>query len=110
MTGTWQHRRPGRRGFPAPTARRILRRDRTCQLAHPGCTGEATIADHIVGWADATAAGWDPADIDDESNGQGVCGSCHRGKTAAEAARGRARATARRPRQRPRPPHPGVIR
>lgn len=97
-----------RRGFPPKTARRIIRRDQTCQLEFPGCTTKATEADHIVGWADALAAGWEPEDIDDETNGQGACSSCHRIKTQQEIARGKQRAAARKPRQRPRPKHPGL--
>ena len=105
----WQTHRPGRHGFPAKTARRIIRRDKECQLAYPGCTGTPTAADHIVGWADATAAGWEPEDIDDPTNGQGVCGPCHTIKTQGEARRGAQRAAARRPRNRPRSNnrHPG---
>ena len=53
----WEHHtRPGRHGFPKATARRIIRRDKTCQLAYPGvCVGTPRIADHVVGWADACA-------------------------------------------------------
>lgn len=118
MAARWdQHRRPGRRGFPKRVARRILARDRVCQLGWHGCTETPEIADHIIGWADATAAGWDPADIDSAANGQGVCRACHTRKTAVEAQRGRERAVTagrvravRRPAKptRPEPPHPGI--
>lgn len=103
-TGSWSGHR---RSFPTNTARRILTRDRDCQLQLPGCTGTATQADHIISHADATAAGWDPTDIDDISNGQGVCATCHRAKTRMEITRGRARAQRRR-RQQATERHPGL--
>lgn len=100
-----------RRSFPAKIRRRILARDKTCQLQYPGvCTGTPEIADHIVGWADATAAGWDPRDIDDPANGQASCRPCSDTKLKAEQQRGRARAAAARPKQRPTEPHPGLKR
>lgn len=98
-----------RRPFPRATARRILTRDGECQLRYNVCTGNADEADHIVGHADALAAGWDPADIDDETNGQAACHPCHALKTQAEQARGRQRANQQRPRIRPQPKHPGFI-
>lgn len=100
-----------RHSFPARTRRAILRRDPTCQLGYTGCTIDSTEADHIIGHADATAAGWDPADIDDENNGQGVCQPCHLQKTARERARGQQRSQSdpRRQRARPTERHPGLI-
>lgn len=104
------HRRPGRRAFPKRTARHILRRaGHTCQLELPGCTGTATHADHIIGWANATALGWDPAAIDHPDNGQALCPHCHTLKTQAEAQQGKQRAAARRPSaKRAARPHPGL--
>ena len=105
----WAH--PARRGhrFTKKTARRIIARDRTCQLQLPGCTTEATQADHIIGVMDALAAGWEPADVNYESNGQGVCDSCHQLKTRGEIQRGQARAAAKRSRRRPEQQHPGLL-
>ena len=101
--------RPGRHGFPPKVARFILRRAQyRCELGLPGCEGQATEADHTLGYEDAIAAGWDPEDIDDPANGQAVCRSCHAIKTTGEQARGRARAAQRKPRNRPTPPHPGL--
>lgn len=95
-TGSWSGQR---RAFPAATRRAILDRDAwTCQLRYEGCTGRATIADHIVPHAEGGS--------DDPTNGQAVCPSCHDIKTRAEQARGRARRPQRR---RPPQPHPGLI-
>ncbi len=98
-----------RQPIPTTTRRRILRSSPTCGLSYPGvCEGTPRVVDHRVGVADARAAGWDPADIDDPANLHAVCDACHALKTAAEQARGRARAQAARPKARPKPPHPGL--
>lgn len=100
---------PARRSFPTAVAKRILRRDPECMAGWDGCTGTSKEADHIVGHADAIAAGWDLEEIDAEDNGQGLCPSCHRTKTAQEQARGRDRADEQRPKNRPVEQHPGLI-
>jgi len=102
-TGSWSGTR---RSFPPRTARAILQRDGQCMLQLAGCTGQAEEADHIVSHADATRAGWDPADIDDPGNGRAVCRSCHSQVTRAqiEAGKARRRAGGRRPPER----HPGL--
>lgn len=99
-----------RRSFPAKTRRLILRRDPTCTLRLPGCTGISTEADHITPHAAALRAGWSLADIDDPTNGQGVCSSCHTRKSRAEATAGRRQQAARHraARTRPTQPHPGL--
>ena len=97
-----------RRSFPSPIARRIRARDGECQLRFDGCTGGADEADHIMGWADAVAAGWAEEDINDEANGQAACSECHEEKTQGQIDRGRARAAATKPRNRPKPKHPGL--
>lgn len=102
----WSNARRGTHGFTRRQARGILSRDKTCQLQLPGCTEQPTEADHIVGIADALAAGWDPADIDDETNGQAVCSNCHTQKTQGEIRRGLER-VASRTRKRPTERHPG---
>ena len=102
QTTSWSGRR---RTLPAKTRRAILHRDPTCQIGGPGCTGTALEVDHIIGVADALAAGWAPDDIDDPSNLQGACPTCHGAKTRAEQSRGRARKARRRPPE----PHPGLI-
>ena len=96
-----------RRSFPTTTTRRILTRDGECQLRYPGCTSQADEADHIIPHAEATRLGWDPADIDDETNGQAVCRHCHTIKTRSEQTTGanRRRAQARRPMSK----HPGLL-
>lgn len=55
--------------------RRILRRDKTCQLRYPGCVHLPTEVDHR-----------EPGDNHDDANLQAVCAPCHRTKTQAEAA------------------------
>ncbi len=106
-TGSWSGTRSS---FPPKVRRQILQRAQgQCELSLPGCTGRATEADHKVGVADALAAGWDPADIDDPANGQALCSSCHKIKTRAEQARGLARARRRRTAARRAPErHPGL--
>ena len=104
-TGSWSGTR---RSFPPKVAKAIRQRDGECQLRYPGCcTGDADEADHIVSHADATRAGWDPADIDDMGNGRAVCRSCHRVLTQAQILAGQARRRARG--KRPTPPHPGLL-
>lgn len=106
-TGSWSGTR---RSFPKRTRNRVLRRDPECRLAIPGvCTTTSTEVDHIVGHADALAAGWDPSDIDDEANAQGVCSPCHRIKTRAEQQRGRQRTATKPKRQRAAEQHPGLV-
>jgi len=59
-------------GWPRTRAR-ILRRDPVCVLAYPGCTVTSTEVDH----GDAgTDADW---------NLRGVCASCHKQRTQAQA-------------------------
>lgn len=65
-------------------AANVLRRHPRCQIKGPRCTGKASIADHIV--PDAEGGKLTP------SNGQGVCATCHKTKTAAEATAGLRRA------------------
>ena len=80
-------------GFPPAARRAILQRDPVCPCGRP-----STQADHIVPVAEGGS--------DDESNGQGLCRSCHDTKTAAEAARARARVPRR---HRDRESHPGLL-
>ena len=105
-------RRPGPHRFPPRLAKRILAAASDCALQLPGCSHQPTEVDHIVGWADALARGWDPEDIDDPTNAQPVCRSCHAIKTRAEQQRGRQRqADARRTtagRQRAPEQHPAM--
>lgn len=109
-TGSWSG---DRRSFPASTRRRIIARDRECQLGYTGCTGGADQADHIVNHAEATRRGWTLDQINDPDNGQAACDFCHHLKTQAEAAAGRARARADRQsrsrRNRRKLDHPGIV-
>lgn len=93
-----------RRSFPTAVAQRIIRRDKTCR----GCgSGGPLQADHIVNHAQAIRLGWTQAEIDDESNGQALCGDCHDQKSKQEQAVGLAIWRARvAPKTRP---HPGLV-
>ena len=53
-----------------------------CQTQGPGCEGRATQADHIIPVAEGGQTTL--------QNGAGICVTCHKKKTGAEAARGRA--------------------
>lgn len=77
--------------------RRILRRDPTCQLLFDCCTTVSTEVDHK-----------DRGDDHRDRNLQGVCGPCHKRKTAAEAAEARAQ-NPPPTRRRPIEEHPGVL-
>jgi 5-methylcytosine-specific restriction endonuclease McrA len=105
----WEGRRPGRHAFPQSTAKAILLRDQDCVLGLCGCTGQATQADHIVSWADADRLGWTMEEINDISNGAGLCANCHAIKTADESSRGLRRSVERRKARRAPPQHPGLI-
>ena len=81
----WQRTGATRTGTAAHKKWRhsVLYRDRwTCQIKGPRCEIRATQADHIVN----VAAGGPEFAL---SNGQAVCGPCHRAKTATEARSGR---------------------
>ena len=95
------------RGVPAKTRRRIIARDRECQLQLVDCTGQADEIDHITNHAEATRLGWPTEDIDSDANLQAVCKPCHAIKTSTEIKAGRQRYEARR-RRKPKP-HPGLI-
>ena len=95
--------------IPTRVKAAVRRRDKTCQLVYPGCTGRIDEFDHIVGLADQgrTRAGANSA-----TELQGVCTSCHHIKTKQQAAAGRARARQQRGNlsraYRDREPHPGT--
>lgn len=64
---------------------RILLRDcGLCQIKGPACTFIANEVDHKVNKATARAQGWTSAQIDDDSNLQAACATCHKAKTGAE--------------------------
>lgn len=64
---------------------RIMARDNgLCQIKGPSCTIVAGEVDHKVHKAAARAAGWTEARIEDESNLQAACSTCHKSKTNAE--------------------------
>lgn len=70
----------------------VLYRDHwTCQIKGPRCEGRGAIADHILPVARR------PDLEHDVSNGQAVCGTCHRTKTNLEAIEGRRGAPSPRP-------------
>jgi len=87
-------------GFPPAVRAAILRRDPTCQLRRPGCTGRSTEADHVVPRSRGGS--------DDVDNGRGVCGSCHQAVTQEQAAAGRREVAAKRLHPAARRPHPGL--
>lgn len=82
------------RGFPTAVRRYILERDPICR--HCGQRPSA-VADHIV--PVAFGGSHDP-----DLNGQGLCTTCDRTKTAHDATQGRQRATRRDPGGPPPPP------
>jgi 5-methylcytosine-specific restriction endonuclease McrA len=89
-TSTRRQRLPA--DWPARRAR-ILTRDPVCRLCGVRPSSQA---DHII-----------PGDDHGDTNLQGVCGECHRIKSARE---GGLASAARRPsRDRPPEPHPGVL-
>lgn len=81
---------PRSRGVPAKVARRVMRRDtHRCQIAGPGCAGEAIQVDHIVPVFEGG--------VNELSNLQAVCGPCHEVKTQVEAQRARMKLSRKRP-------------
>jgi len=94
----------GTRGtFPKSVRQRILERYPTCNW--PGCEKPSEVADHIVPWAEAVRLGWDVDEINDISNGQGLCNEHHEVKTKEERLRGIKRKSRTRERER----HPGLL-
>lgn len=103
MSSSWSGQR---RSFPPKTRRRILKRDPVCvckgcpackttQAHARRCTRPSTDADHVL-----------PHHLggsDDETNGQGLCKSCHWEKTKREIAAARTLP----PRKRAQEQHPG---
>ncbi len=64
---------------------RILSRDGgLCKIKRPGCTFVAHEVDHKIGKEAARAQGWTEDQIDDESNLQSTCVTCHKAKTQEE--------------------------
>jgi 5-methylcytosine-specific restriction protein A len=64
---------------------RIMARDcGLCQINGTECRFIATEVDHKVSKAKARALGWTDEQIDDDSNLQATCTTCHKAKTAAE--------------------------
>ena len=89
---------------------RILARDGgVCQLQYAGCTWHATEVDHVV---PLSVLGPDHPMLNDDSNLQAACHSCHARKTRAETEAGRRRSSARRVARKRLPvkPHPGEMR
>ncbi|MGV0795949.1 HNH endonuclease signature motif containing protein [Mycolicibacterium elephantis] len=96
---------PGIR-IPQRVQRAVHRRDHgACQLGYPGCLGDGTQVDHIIGIAELGIHRRDS--YNDLSNLQLVCEPCHRKKTAQQGVAGqrRRRAAARRQPER----HPGLL-
>lgn len=54
------------------TVKRIVGRDKTCQLKLPGCTGTAQTADHVISRANGGS--------NKDDNLRGSCHSCNRSK------------------------------
>ena len=97
MSGTWKHDPTSWRTAPRPKGWKrirgdILRRDPICVLCR---VAASTDADHIG----------DPTDHS-EANLRGLCGPCHRSRTAQQAVAARRHKTgrARAPRK-----HPGLL-
>lgn len=67
------------------TRERILGRDAgLCQIKGPTCRVIATDVDHKVSKANGRAMGWTTAQVEDDSNLQAACQSCHKAKTHVE--------------------------
>ncbi len=97
MAGGWE--RSEFRRLPkgwAQLRRRVLRRDRLCQLCF---RVPAVEVDHVVARADGGS--------DEVSNLRGVCGECHRRVSLRQAVEGRRRQLARG--RRPGVRHPGLL-
>lgn len=82
------------RGYGAAWAKlrkQILERDRglCVPCSRLGRVTLGSTVDHIVNKARAVAEGWTPEQIDDPSNLQTICDSCHKAKTASESGYGR---------------------
>lgn len=88
----------------------VRRRDGSCRLQFPGCTGRIDEFDHIEGLA---ALGIPRTPVLDASTVQGVCRPCHSIKTEQQRRDGIERAKQRRgsvsKRYRDREQHPGAI-
>lgn len=66
---------------------RILARDfGLCQIKGPRCRVIATEVDHKVSKAAARQLRWTEAQIEDDSNLQSACQTCHKEKTSTERA------------------------
>ncbi|MGV0634484.1 HNH endonuclease signature motif containing protein [Mycolicibacillus trivialis] len=90
--GNW-----GNGGVPKRVRRIVLARDHhTCQLAYPGCTGQATEVDDII----PVSVRGIPRSQTRPEDCQAVCAPCHRQKTQREAQAGRNR-WRRQPRKHP---------
>lgn len=64
---------------------RIMARDGgICQIKGPTCTLVASDVDHKVSKAAARETGWSEGQIEDDSNLQAACRTCHKAKTTAE--------------------------
>lgn len=90
----------GQRGLPPHIRRKIIARDRWCQLGFAGCTERIDEIDHIINVA---SRGLVREHDTDPNNLQGVCKHCHHIKTQAEALAGRT-AWKRKPER-----HPGYV-
>jgi len=86
----------------------VRRRDKTCRLHYPGCTGNIDEFDHPDGLAQQ---GLQRTTIHNADEVQGVCTPCHAAKTEQQRRAGIDRAIAQRGglslRRRPIEPHPG---
>lgn len=90
----------GQRGVPAKVRRRIINRDKECQLGFVGCTVTIDEVDHIINVA---SRGLERERDVDPNNLQGVCKHCHHIKSQAEALAGRT-VWKRKPER-----HPGLL-
>ncbi len=104
MPNTWGQ--GSTRGSRRARATALERDNYTCQLRLPGCTGQASIADHIINLA---AHGVSRAEAIDPDELHAVCPHCHQHKTKHETAAGRTKSNAKRAARKklPAKPHPG---
>jgi len=108
MAHNWGNR--PRSAIPTRIKQQVRRRDGSCQLGYPCCTGVIEEFDHITGLA---AQGVQRTPVLAAHEIRGVCRACHRIRSEQQRLDGMARATAQRGslsrKYRDKEPHPGII-
>lgn len=85
----WENNRGSRGGYVSPKVKETVRkRDKHCQLRHPGCTGAIDEFHHPTGLA---ASGSRRTSVLDVKQVVGVCSPCHSIETRKQISAGRNR-------------------